>query len=176
MTPRPTLAQLEDSIREKSVPSQSRSWRSGIDHATLTSIRNALHNYRYKDVSMLKNPFDLGLYPQLLWKLKPQTILEIGSSAGGSALGRGDLCDSMGINCKIHSMDIVKITDVKHPRVTFYEVGGRSPGGTWPAMPSPRSAPPGNPPTRTQSTIRRSPWGGSARVARSISGCMTRSP
>lgn len=133
MSPRPTLAQLEDSIREKSVPSQARSWRSGIDHATLASIQNALHNYCYKDVSLLKNPFDLGLYPQLLWKLKPRTILEIGSSTGGSSLWMGDLCDAMGINCKIHSMDIVKVTAVKHPRVTFYEGDGRNPGGTWPA-------------------------------------------
>jgi cephalosporin hydroxylase/predicted SAM-dependent methyltransferase len=113
------------------IPTPSRGWRSGLDHTTLTSIQNALHNYSYKGVSLLKNPFDLALYPQLMWTLKPRTILEIGSNAGGSALWMGDICDAFGLNCQIHSLDIVKVSDVKHPRVTFYEGDGRNLGAVW---------------------------------------------
>lgn len=113
------------------IPTPARGWRSGLDRTTLTSIQNALHNYHYKGVSLLKNPFDLGLYPLLMWKLRPRTILEIGSNAGGSALWMGDLCDAMGLDCQIHSLDIVKVKDVKHKRVTFYEGDGRNLGPTW---------------------------------------------
>jgi cephalosporin hydroxylase/predicted SAM-dependent methyltransferase len=113
------------------VPTAARSWRSGIDHTTLTSIQNALHQYTYKGVSLLKNPFDLGLYPLLLSKLRPRTILEIGSNAGGSALWMGDLCDAMDLDCQIHSLDIVKPKHVKHRRVTFHEGDGRNLGPTW---------------------------------------------
>jgi cephalosporin hydroxylase/predicted SAM-dependent methyltransferase len=121
---------LDVPVRE-AVPTPCRSWRSGLDHATLASIQNALHNHTYKGVPLLKNPFDLGIYPDLIWKLKPRTILEIGSSSGGSALWMGDMCDAMGLDCRIHSMDVVKVTDVKHRRVTFYEGDGRDPGTTW---------------------------------------------
>jgi cephalosporin hydroxylase/predicted SAM-dependent methyltransferase len=113
------------------ISTSARSWRSALDHTTLTSIQNALHTYTYRGVSLPKNPFDLGLYPLLMSKLKPRTILEIGSNAGGSALWMGDLCDAMGLDCHIHSLDIVKVKDVKHKRVTFYEGDGRNLGPTW---------------------------------------------
>ena len=35
---------------------------------------------------MLKNPFDLALYLLLLRRLKPRTVIEIGSKSGGSGL------------------------------------------------------------------------------------------
>ncbi len=125
------LKQALERPAKVSLPTPSRSWRSGIPHDVLMSIQNALHNYSYKGVSLLKNPFDFGLYPKLIWDLKPRTILEIGSNAGGSALWMGDLCDAFGLDCQIHSLDIVKVKDVKHRRVTFYEGDGRNLGPTW---------------------------------------------
>jgi cephalosporin hydroxylase/predicted SAM-dependent methyltransferase len=113
------------------LPTPARGWRSAIPHDALMSIQNALHNYSYKGISLLKNPFDFALYPKLIWELRPRTILEIGSNAGGSALWMGDLCDAFGLDCRIHSLDIVKVKDIKHRRVTFYEGDGRNLGLTW---------------------------------------------
>jgi cephalosporin hydroxylase len=48
--------------------------------------RRSAHSsrYTYRGVPMLKNPFDLALYLLLLWRLKPRTVIEIGSKSGGS--------------------------------------------------------------------------------------------
>lgn len=108
------------------VPTHRRSWFSGLPGEPLDSIQNALHNYSYKGTPMLKNPFDHALYPLLLSKLKPRTLIEIGSKEGGSALWFGDLCDTLGLDCKIHSIDIVRVATVKHKRVTFHEADGRN--------------------------------------------------
>ena len=79
---------------------------------------------------LLKNPFDLALYPTLLWKLKPLSIIEIGSKSGGSALWMGDLLSNFGIDGHVYSLDIVKVDTVSHPRVTFLEADGRALGET----------------------------------------------
>lgn len=110
------------------VPTHRRSWYSGMPVEALDSIQIALHNYSYKGTPMLKNPFDHALYPLLLAQLKPRTIIEIGSKEGGSALWFGDLCDMLGLDCRIHSLDIVRVATVKHKRVTFHEADGRNLG------------------------------------------------
>ncbi len=112
------------------VPTGLRSWHCGVPFDTLTTLQNALHNYKYKGVPLQKNPFDYALYPMLLWEMKPRTIIEIGSKEGGSALWMGDLCDAFNLDCQIHSIDIVKVATVKHKRVTFHEGDGRNLGGT----------------------------------------------
>jgi cephalosporin hydroxylase len=108
-----------------------RSWHTSLPHDTLHAIQNSLHNYHYRGVPMLKNPFDVALYPMLLWQLKPRTIIEIGSKLGGSALWFGDLFESFGIDGHVHSVDIVKPEGVAHPRATFHEGDGRALGGTF---------------------------------------------
>jgi cephalosporin hydroxylase len=104
---------------------EQRSYNSAIPFETLTSIQNASHNYSYRGVPMIKNPFDHALYPLLLWNIKPKTIIEIGSKNGGSALWFGDLMNNFGIDAHIYSLDIVKVEDVSHPKVTFMEANGR---------------------------------------------------
>lgn len=108
------------------VPTHRRSWHCAMPPDALDSIQNALHNYSYKGTPMLKNPFDHAIYPLVLSKLRPRTIIEIGSKEGGSALWFGDLCDSLGLDCRIHSIDIVRVATVKHKRVTFHEADGRN--------------------------------------------------
>jgi cephalosporin hydroxylase/SAM-dependent methyltransferase len=108
-----------------------RSWKSGLPFEVLQQIQNAVHNFTYKDTRIQKNPFDYALYPMILWQLKPRTILEIGSKEGGSALWMADLCDTFGLDCRIHSVDVVRVTSVGHPRVTFHEGDGRNLGATF---------------------------------------------
>jgi cephalosporin hydroxylase/predicted SAM-dependent methyltransferase len=112
------------------VPTGLRSWHADLPHKTLQSIQNALHNFKYKNTPLQKNPFDYALYPMLLWQFRPRTIIEIGSKEGGSALWMGDLCDTFGLDCSIHSIDIVRVATVKHRRVQFHEGDGRNLGNT----------------------------------------------
>lgn len=107
-----------------------RSWRSSIPREFLLRLQQSLHNYTYRGVPMLKNPFDQALYPLLLWELKPRTIFEIGSKSGGSGLWFGDLLNNLGIDGHLYSIDIVMATGVAHDRVTFLEGNGRNLGET----------------------------------------------
>ena len=75
---------------------------------------------------MLKNPFDFAIYPVLVWNTKPATIFEIGSKSGGSALWFGDMLESFGINGHVYSLDVVRVTGLTHPKVTFLEGDGRA--------------------------------------------------
>src|SRR5271166_2578243 len=108
------------------IPTHQRDWHSSIPRETLLRVQQALHNYHYRGVPLLKDPFDLALYPLLLWQLKPRTIIEIGSKSGGSALWFADQLNNLQIDGHVYSVDIVRVTDVKHPRVTFLEGSGRN--------------------------------------------------
>jgi tetratricopeptide (TPR) repeat protein len=104
---------------------RDRPYRTSLQQETLLVIQQSLHNYHYRGVPMLKNPFDMALYPMLLWQLKPQTIFEIGSKSGGSGLWFGDLVSSFGLETRIYSVDIVRVDAVSHPRDEFLEGNGR---------------------------------------------------
>ena len=107
-----------------------RPFASEIPRSFLLRMQQAVHHYRYRGVQMVKDPFDLALYPMLLWALRPGTIIEIGSKAGGSGMWFGDLLKNMGIPGHVHSFDVVPVTGVSHENVTFYEGDGRNLGRT----------------------------------------------
>ncbi len=112
--------------KRAAIPTDQRPWNTTLPYELMMSIQNGLHNYSYKGVPLQKNPFDFAIYPLLLWKLKPRTIIEIGSKNGGSALWFGDLLNNYGIDGHIYSVDIVKVTKYSHPRVTFMEGDGQA--------------------------------------------------
>lgn len=124
------VAQLEAMLGESAhlapIPTRDRPWYTELPKSTLHSIQTASHNYAYRGIPMIKNPFDFALYPLLLWQIKPKTIIEIGSKDGGSAVWFGDLLDNFNIDGHIYSLDIVKVTQYNHPRVTFLEGDGRN--------------------------------------------------
>lgn len=105
--------------------SQMRPWGTALAPQAVASIQHGTLRYAYKGTPLLKDPFDLALYPLLLWNLKPRTIIEIGSFAGGSACWFGDQLNSLGIDGHVHSFDIRRPAGVSHPRVTFWEADGR---------------------------------------------------
>jgi cephalosporin hydroxylase len=121
-----TLSQALVKPKPEKIPTARRPWNTSIPDEFMRSIQNATHNYSYRGVLMLKNPFDFALYPMLLWNLKPRTIIEIGSKSGGSALWFGDLFNNFEIDGYIYSIDIVKVSKVSHPRVTFMEGDGQN--------------------------------------------------
>lgn len=61
----------------------------------------------YKGLLRIKTPFDIVLYQNLVWELRPKTILEFGSLQGGSGLWLADLMDAFGIDGgQVHSFDL----------------------------------------------------------------------
>jgi cephalosporin hydroxylase len=85
---------------------QSRRWGSGLPLDALQSIQAGALKYSYRGIPMLKNPFELALYPLLFWKLKPRTVIEIGSYEGASAYWFADMLRTFDIAGKVLSIDI----------------------------------------------------------------------
>ena len=107
------------------IPTEQRGYHTSLPRETMLEIQNTCHNYSYRGIPMIKNPFDFAIYPLLIWDHKPRTIIEIGSKDGGSALWLADMLDNYGIDGHIYSLDIVGVKKVSHPRVTFLEGDGR---------------------------------------------------
>jgi len=84
----------------------------------LTMSQGLLDVPRWRGIPLVKTVFDLSLYPMMLWEMKPRTILETGSGAGGSALWFADMAASLGLDCRVYSLDIRK-PSLEHPGVTF---------------------------------------------------------
>jgi cephalosporin hydroxylase len=86
-----------------------------LPYELLMKIQQGTMAYRYRGLPLLKNPFDLALYPLLLEQAKPATLIEIGSYGGGSALWFADQRPGM----RVLSIDLEPPADVAHPNVTF---------------------------------------------------------
>lgn len=129
--PSPDAVQLRAAIaaaieQQRAQAAQPRQWQTVLNQQVLGPIESATHRYTYRGHAMIKNPFDLALYPLLLWNLKPATIFEIGSYNGASALWMADLLATYGVETHIHSLDVTKVTAIEHPRITFHEGSGRA--------------------------------------------------
>jgi cephalosporin hydroxylase len=126
-------AALLDHVEKVNANRPAREAATVMSTEVIREVERATHRYTYRGHAMIKNPFDMALYPLLLWNLKPATIFEIGSYNGASALWMADLLTSYGVDFHIHSLDIVKVTAIQHPHVTFYEGSGRALNGVFPA-------------------------------------------
>ncbi len=98
----------------------------------LERLQTASILHGYKHLRMAKNPFDLALYPLLLWQVRPRSLIEIGSFKGGSAVWFSDQGAALGLDMQVHSFDIAQVTDVKHPNVTFHAGNARDPKTAFP--------------------------------------------
>ncbi len=87
---------------------------SDIPYELLMKIQQGTMAYSYRGVPMLKNPFDLALYPLLLERAAPRTLIEIGSHRGGSAMWFADQRPGM----RVISIDL-QPPDLEHPNVQF---------------------------------------------------------
>jgi len=62
----------------------------------------------YRGIEAVKCPFDYVLYQMLIWEIKPDLIIEIGTNKGGSALYFADILNMLGGKREVHTIDIVK--------------------------------------------------------------------
>ncbi len=91
----------------------------------VNTIEQGHHKLIYRGVPMIKCPFDYVLYQMLIWEIKPDLIIEIGTNRGGSAYYFADLLDTIG-HGEIHTIDIQDIVyeQVKlHTRIKFFKEG-----------------------------------------------------
>lgn len=107
------------------VPFSEREMRTDIPREVIDLISDGKHYYSYRGIPLAKDPFDKALYEVLLYEVKPQTILEFGSFAGGSAVWLADLAKTFELDTHVYSMDIdlglVVAEARQHPGVTFIQ-------------------------------------------------------
>ncbi len=102
---------------EPAMPAQ-RSFKTAFPTPLLKSYQRGVMGYRYRGVPCLKSPIDLAIYARAIWELKPKTVIEIGSKAGGSALWLADLLGSYGFDCTLTSIDL-EPPELDDPRIRF---------------------------------------------------------
>ncbi len=86
------------------------------------SQQNGKAGVSWRGVPLMKDPWDIALYPMIIWELQPSTIIELGAAAGGGALWMADITTSFGLKTRIISVDI-SLDDVRtaDQRVEFVE-------------------------------------------------------
>jgi len=84
-----------------------------------------LRRCHWRGVRMLKYPPTQAAYHDLLWELRPRTIVELGIYAGGSLMWFRDLAGLMGLDCQIIGVDrnlsSCQIPDDERTGITLYE-------------------------------------------------------
>lgn len=91
----------------------------------LQTIYQGHYNVSYRGIKMMHNPFDYLLYQMLIFEVKPDLIIEIGSYNGGSSLYFSDLLSIIGKG-EVHSIDIENHVDPlaqNKPNIKFFFQG-----------------------------------------------------
>src|SRR5438128_1683758 len=103
---------------------------SDIGYGLLMKIQQGTMAYRYRGIPLQKNPFDLALYSLLLDRVRPRTLIEIGSYQGGSALWFADQAHHLGAGLEIFSIDLEVPANASSPSIHFLQGDARNLGET----------------------------------------------
>ncbi|WP_195574213.1 CmcI family methyltransferase [Paenibacillus sp. 1001270B_150601_E10] len=79
---------------------------------------NVWSNTYWLGQRVLKCPLDMILYQEILYKLKPDVIIECGTNEGGSTLFLASICDLLN-HGRIISLDIMEKERPQHERITY---------------------------------------------------------
>ena len=97
-----------------------RPFATALPSALLASLQSGVMTTRYRGVPCYKSPFDLVLYSQLLDRLRPRTVIEIGTKYGGSALWFADAMGVRGISSgRVVSIDCEQLVTFADDRIDF---------------------------------------------------------
>ena len=108
---------MQDDTETK--PGEVRSFESALPQDLLDSVQDGVFRTFYRGRFFLKNPFDIGIYLQLLSKLQPRTVIEIGCKHGGSALWFADMMAAHGVaDPRVIAVDIAPALKFTDPRIT----------------------------------------------------------
>ena len=96
------------------------------DDFKLANIEAGHFHVTYKGVPAVKCPFDYVLYQMLLWEVKPDLVIEIGTHKGGSTLYLADLLELNGKGI-VHTIDLPGNEEDRaiqsHPRIKIWRTG-----------------------------------------------------
>lgn len=96
------------SLRTKAADAIALQWEQIHDDATWLGVTAA------------KNPTDAWLYQEIIYKIKPNFILETGSFKGGGALFLASMLDLCGIDGEVYSIEIKPEDPLPyHPKITW---------------------------------------------------------
>jgi cephalosporin hydroxylase len=98
---------------------RGRDFAVSLPAPALAAIQQGVLKMTYKGRRFCKNPFDLVLYLRLLEALRPRTIIEIGTSEGGSALWFRDQASALGFEATVHSFDVKPPADFDEPGIVI---------------------------------------------------------
>lgn len=111
---------------------RGRHFRVDLPAAAINGIQQGTLRTRYKGLRLAKNPFDLALYTSLLSSLRPATIIEVGTSEGGSAVWLTDQCRALGLDTtQILTIDLAP-PDLDLPNIACFSGNADAPAATFP--------------------------------------------
>lgn len=94
----------------------------------LSGIIKGHHQVTYKNIPAVKSPFDYVMYQMLIFRLRPDLIIEIGTHKGGTALYLADLLNETGKG-ELHTIDLPKNQEdpalLQHGRIKVFKNGFR---------------------------------------------------
>ncbi|MGD1698716.1 CmcI family methyltransferase [Dapis sp. BLCC M229] len=110
---------------ERFVKVSAREDRCDLSFTAWETLLNNTCLQTWKGIILSKGIAEIGIYPMILWELKPKTIIELGAFNGGSAVWLADNLEILGVDGSVYSIDIdLSLLDEKakdHPRVNFIE-------------------------------------------------------
>lgn len=81
--------------------------------------------YHWRGLRLLKDPPTLSAYHDLLWELRPRTIIELGTYSGASLVWFRDVTKLMGIDCQVvgidKNLDLCQIPPSEMSNITLLE-------------------------------------------------------
>jgi len=83
------------------------------------SIDGTWHKCYWQGIKVIKCPFDLWIYQELIASIRPGLIIETGTCFGGSALFMADMCKLIGRG-EVITIDIKKVVGLRHRRLEYF--------------------------------------------------------
>jgi len=98
--------ELSLSGKNRFVPMEERRDTSVLPVDVIKNIWDGKCLTLWRGVPIVKDPLSLTVNQQLLWEVKPQTVIEFGAYKGGSALWTADMLKMFGCKSRVISIDI----------------------------------------------------------------------
>lgn len=87
---------------------------------------NAREMPRWRGTKCWKNPMDLWVYQEIIYKTQPDVILETGTACGGSALFLADMCEIMNRGIVITIDKVLWQGQPSHRRLVYVQADSTS--------------------------------------------------
>ncbi len=107
--------------REKSGVDYHPKYGTEFGSDVLLTCQGAPSFMEWRGLPLMKTAFDFSIYPQLIAELRPQSIFEIGSGSGASAIWFADHMAMFNISGYVRSVDLVPVTAEYIAGVSFYQ-------------------------------------------------------